>query len=285
MDKDSLNLCFEGGGIKGVAYVGVARSLESHDIICKKYIGSSAGSIFSGLLACNAGSIYMESAVKTTDFTEFMDGWGWDFGKMYRFGWKMGMYNGDYFMNWYGDHLKILTGNSEITLQEIYDKYQNEIIVTTTDLENRRTIYLNRQNYPDLPLKQAVRMSMSLPIFYVPYWHIDRYFVDGGYLDNYPMDYFDVHYPTEKVLGFKLVGKPKSNKIDGWNSFITNLLEAAVEKIETLETRPEDEDRTVNINTFDISCVDFGIDKEIIEKLIQSGYEATEQYFKKNNSI
>jgi NTE family protein len=280
---ESLNLCFEGGGIRGLSYVGVAKSLEKNGKTGNRFVGSSAGSIFSGMLACKSSADFMETTVKTTDFAQFMDGWGWDIGKAYRFGWKMGIYNGDYFMNWYSDILQNLTGNSSITLQEVYDKYGNDIVLTTTDLENKRTIYLNRQNYPDLPLKEATRMSMSLPVFYVPYWYQDRYFLDGGYLDNYPIDYLDVHYPKETAIGFKLVGEPKMKKITGWSSFVTNLLESSVEKIETLQFREEDKERTVEIDTFDVSCINFDIDTNTIDKLIDSGYNATENYFKQNS--
>lgn len=276
--KQPINLCLEGGGIKGVSYVGVASYLQQKNIISKRFVSSSAGSIFGGMLACNASSEFMEDVVKSTDFVKFMDGWGWTIGLSYRLYWKMGMYNGDYFKSWYGDLLKKLTGDSDITLKEIFDRYGNEIIVTTTDLNNRKTCFLNYRTHPDLCLKDAVRMSMSLPVFYVPVLYNGIYYIDGGYLDNFPIDYLDMYHPDEQVLGFKMTGGV-SNKITGWDTLMMNLLESAVEKIENLEIRDDDICRTVNIDTFGIVCTDFDISAETINKLIESGYNATEKFF------
>jgi NTE family protein len=277
--KSKFNLCFEGGGIRGLSYAGVARSLEKHSITIDRLVGSSAGSIFAGLLACGATSELLEETVLSTDFTKFMDGWGWRFGITYRMWYKMGMYNGDYFVWWYGDILQKLTGDSNITLKTVYEKYGKEITITSTDISNRKTNYINYKTDPDLPLKNAVRMSMSIPYIFAPVLYKGVYHVDGGYLDNYPIEYLDRNYPNEDTLGFRLSGSEARVNVDGLDVLTANLLESAIEKIEYLEARAEDNDRTVEIDTGDISSTDFDICLEAKKKLIQNGFEATERYF------
>lgn len=274
----NFNLCFEGGGVRGLVYAGVKKALEEYSIESSRYVGSSAGSIFAGLLACNADSKFLIDKIKTTDFSYFMDGWGWKLGLAYRSLWKMGMYNGDYFLNWYGELLQELTGDKDISLEEIHTKFSNDIIVTTTDLNSRKTCYISRKNHPGLPLRQAVRMSMSIPVFYVPVSFKGRVYVDGGYLDNYPIDYLDIHYPKEEVLGFVLKGDPENYKIDSWNSFMTGLLESATAKIEEYVIREDDITRTVAIPTGNVVCTDFNLSQDVIESLVISGYDTTKKF-------
>jgi len=284
MESNKLEaIVFEGGGMRGLSYVGVAKALEELGILkdVDTFVGSSAGSIFAGLLVCGANSQFLEKTIKSTNFTNFCDGWGSYVGMSYRFGYKMGMYNGDYFFNWYSQILKELTGNSGITLKEIYTKYNKEIVLTATDLNNRKTCYLTKDTFPDLPLALAVRMSMSIPFFFVPVNYAGKYWVDGGYLDNYAFDYLDTYFPNKNAIGFKLIGlnDDKENVIDGWNSLMTNLIECSVTKIENLLTREEDEDRTININTFNINTTQFDIKLDDIQKLIDSGYSEVKKSF------
>lgn len=271
-------IILEGGGIRGLSYIGVAKALETRGLLkdIEIFISSSAGSIFAGLLACGADTKFLEDNVKKTNFNYFCDGLGWYIGEAYRFSWKMGMYNGDYFLNWYRDLLKNLTGNKDITLKEIYDKYGKQIILTATNLNERKTYYFNKDNYPDLSLAQAVRMSMSIPLFFVPVYYQNSYWIDGGYLDNYPFDYCDTFFPRKLAIGFKLMGDaPEKYTISGWSSLMTNLIECSVAKIEKLLTKEIDDDRTVLIDTFDISTVQFDISESDIDRLIESGYSDT----------
>lgn len=278
----TLNLCFEGGGIAGLSYAGVSKALKEYNIKQKRIVASSAGSIFAGLIACNATPDFIEEIIKSTDFTYFMDGWGWRAGLCYRMAWKMGMYNGEYFLNWYSGLLKKLGINESITLQEIYEKFNTDLIITTTDIVEEKTIYLNREKNGSLQLKQAVRMSMSIPIFYVPVYHENKFYIDGGYLDNYPIDYLDMYYPQEPAIGFKLVGKNvKKIKFTGWDDYVSALLHSAVNKIESLNFREDDKSRTVLIDTFDVSTIEFNISPENIDKLIESGYKSTCEFLEK----
>ena len=42
---------FQGGGMKGIAYIGALIALEENGFICKKAAGTSVGEIISGLVA------------------------------------------------------------------------------------------------------------------------------------------------------------------------------------------------------------------------------------------
>lgn len=270
------NCCFEGGGILGLAYVGVLKALEEKEINFKKFIGSSAGSIFAGLISCGADSKFLEKVVET-DFTLFMD-YSYYLGQYYNFVVKGGLYKGDFFYNWYGDLLKELTGNADYTFKDLIKNKNIELTITSTNLNERRTYFLNFQNYPDMPIRQAVRMSMSIPLFFEPVFYKDEYWVDGGFLDNFAYDYFS-ESPSHKTIGFKFCGeKQECYNINSWADYLTNILESSCQQIENLREK----DLRINcitIPTKDVQPTDFGISQKTKEELIQAGYSQTIKFF------
>jgi NTE family protein len=302
ISKSSIeNICFKGGGIKGVAFIGVAKALKEIGLWnnIKRVIGSSAGAIFAGAVACKINPDDLVIAIEATDFSQFQDSnWGM-MGEGYRLIEELGIYRGDYFYNWYSKLLEKFTGNANITLKEIYDKYGTEIVITTTNITKRKLVYLNYINNPNMKLVDAVRRSMSIPVFYIPISEIDEngvvnYYVDGGCTNNFPLDYFDNLYPNGdsfgKTIGFNLEPgsvpiNPKeyintSVKINSIIDLVTQLINTIIEEIERVRLKPEDEGRTIIINTNDIQATDFNIKKEQIDILIEKGYKSTLNYFK-----
>jgi len=294
--------CFEGGGIRGLVYVGVAKALEEKKFHCKRFIGSSAGSIFASLLACGATSDYLEKIVKSTNFNLFKDSRWYYIGECYNFSNDWGVYSGDYFYNWYSCLLKELTGNEAITFKDLYTYLGVELVITGSNISLRKMEYFNCEKFPNMEIRLAVRISMSIPFFFKPVNYLGYYWVDGGYLNNFPMGYFnersesrsdyankmseekmEIDSPSEartnemspnetsKIIGFKLVGnRPKEYVINNWSSFITNLLESATESLEELESI--NDNSSISIPTFDIQPTDFGISSQNIDLLIRSGY-------------
>ncbi|NIL95463.1 MAG: patatin, partial [Woeseiaceae bacterium] len=73
------NLVFEGGGVKGVAYVGVTRELGKRGILAnvERIAGTSAGAINAVLLATGHGQRETTSILLGLDFRNFLeDSWG-----------------------------------------------------------------------------------------------------------------------------------------------------------------------------------------------------------------
>ena len=73
------NLVFEGGGVKGIAYVGAMNVLEKEEIL-KNIVrvgGTSAGSINAVLFAAGFSNQEMLKVLNKLDFNDFNDdSWG-----------------------------------------------------------------------------------------------------------------------------------------------------------------------------------------------------------------
>src|SRR5438067_13790680 len=72
------NLVFQGGGVKGIAYVGVLDALERAGVLATvtHVAGTSAGAITAGLVGCGATAADLADALTHTSFRSFCDGHG-----------------------------------------------------------------------------------------------------------------------------------------------------------------------------------------------------------------
>eukprot|EP00794_Sanderia_malayensis_P003397 gene3397-3887_t len=191
------NLVFEGGGNKGMAYVGVLEVLEEAGVMknIKRVAGSSVGAIVASLVALGFTS---------QDLKEFMDqdlrkvlvdhkcgycsllpnlleGFGWNPGKR--------------LLKWFGEQLRERTGNADITFKELLHQFGRELCIVVTNLSQMTTEYFHPKTTPNTPVRTAVRMSTAMPgvfqsVLYKVHEDTDVY-VDGGLLCNYPIHAFD----------------------------------------------------------------------------------------------
>lgn len=98
------NLVFEGGGVKGIAYVGAMQILEQRGLL--KHItrvgGTSAGAINALIVALGYSNAETLELLDSVDFKKFMDdsfGAIRDIRRLAReFGWN----KGDFFSSWIG---------------------------------------------------------------------------------------------------------------------------------------------------------------------------------------
>lgn len=277
----TLCVCLEGGGIRGLAYIGVSRALEELGFwnFIKTFIGSSAGSIFASLKACKISQTDLEKELEITDFNKFLD--GYSFEEPFRFYENFGLFPGTYFLDWIGKVLEKFVGDKDITFQEVYEKFGNILIITGTNLSLWKPAYFSRDTEPDMPIRLAVRISMSVPIIFEPVIYKGMTFIDGGVLNNFPSDVLK----TGNILGFKLISDDKPPySIKNVSSFISNLIECPSQIIEDLrDTETKQNIKTIYIKTLDIKTLEFDISKERLKKLIDEGYKGTIESFNTEN--
>lgn len=297
------NIVLEGGGGKISTYIGVKRATEEKGLKFKRVAGSSAGAIFAGAYAIGMTSYELEELILKEDLTNFLDdSWGL-ISDAFRIYSKFGLYKGDYFYEWYGKILKEKTGNADITFKEIQDRYNVELVITGSCLNKMQVHYYHPASNPDMPIRKAVRISMSIPIAFVPVSWKGDLLVDGGLLDNYPIWIFDkesidsskssvVAYDPDipvnkKTLGIKLVGPDdkrdgiiyhKDKPIKGWRDFASALISAQLAQNERLHIKSGYWEQTVTVDTGDIGTMDFDQNLDEKEFLIRQGYEATMKF-------
>lgn len=199
MDKEMSyhfkNLVFEGGGVKGIAYVGALEALAQKDILpnIARVGGTSAGAITAVLVGLNFSLEETKQILWDLNFHNLMDN---DLIWFLRLLNKFGLYKGDYFRKWIGGLIKSKTGNSEATFAEINSqkaqKGFKDLYIMGTNLSTHFSEVFSNEKTPDLPLAEAVRISMSIPLFFASRRSKrGDVYVDGGVLANYPVKLFD----------------------------------------------------------------------------------------------
>jgi arachidonate 5-lipoxygenase len=198
------NLSFEGGGAKGYAYIGAVQVLEERGIYplgVRRTAGTSVGSLFALLTALGCSSEYMIEKVPPDFEALAKDGGGGKIGSLLRATRRRGMHPGDKLFAFLGDILFETTGSADCTFAQLEERCGRELCVPVTNVTRMMTEYCHVKTTPNMPVRVAVRMSMSLPVLLQPVnlasavaqssdpW--PEVYVDGGLLCNNPAHAYD----------------------------------------------------------------------------------------------
>jgi len=202
------NLVFEGGGVKGIAYVGAMEALAQKGIVpdIKRVGGTSAGAINAILVGLNYSNEETKKILWDLDFNKFMDHSRFIFWDIWRLAKKFGWNKGDFFRKWIGGIIKEKTGSSEVTFADISaqkkEKGFKDIYIAGTNLSTHFSEVFSHEKTPDMAVADAVRISMSIPLFFTAVRSKrEDVYVDGGVLANYPVKLFDrKKYVAENLL-------------------------------------------------------------------------------------
>lgn len=190
------NLVFEGGGGKGRIYYGALKCLQEAGIKGKRFSGASAGAITATLLAINLPLDIVQKYI-SLDLTNILNDHSYGYlsvlpNLLRYFGWN----RGERFLEFFGNILEEHTGNKDITFEQVYRQFGNELCVVAVNTNVQAVEYFHMKTTPDMTVRLAVRMSMSIPGFFAAVPFADRnsrtnYYVDGGVICNYPVHVFD----------------------------------------------------------------------------------------------
>jgi NTE family protein len=198
MTYDIHNLVFEGGGVRGIAYVGALKVLEDMGILSgiQRIGGTSAGAINALFLGLGFNADEMNSKLELFDFKKIQDGsWG-VIPNVYRLAKKFGWYKGDYILQNIKEIIQQKTEDGESTFEEIEnmpkDRGFKSMFFMGTDISTGLSDIFSYENTPGMRVAEAVRISMSMPVVFAAIRSLlGNVYVDGGILDNYPIKLFD----------------------------------------------------------------------------------------------
>lgn len=315
------NAVFEGGGVRGIGHVGAACVFEKEGYEFENLAGSSAGAIVASLLAVGYTCEEIKEEMKTLDYVKFKEKTLLDYlgtaGKIISLLFDYGLYSANYFENWLNN---LLEQKGKVTFGDIKTKSNRcgnaayKLQVTASDLTDRRLLVLpnDLKDFcidPDTySIAKAVRMSMSIPIFYEPFKLKDcngkeHFIVDGGLLSNYPMWILDDgrSNPQCPTFGFKFVENaeeipssfvPNDSKMNVFE-YIKSLVSTALDANDKqyISYSKGDFQRTIAIPTTvqingkvkNISATDFDISRLESMELFQNGVDAAERFLRNWN--
>lgn len=283
------SLAFEGGGVKGVAYAGALQVFDAAVGLdrVERVAGTSAGSITALLVALGYTPDEITSIVLELDFRRFQDGTFFtDAERLFEeYGWFPAFTATCLFEclvhQRLGDRLATF---ADLHARAAVDPAFKDLYVVATDLERSDWRVFSHEDpaSADLPLAHAVRASMAIP-FYFTAQEIDGHvFVDGGVLDNYPIELFDQGPGGgEATLGFFLGSLAGEVPVTDFVEYTEQVFESLLAvQTDDLCADPANVRRSVFLDPLGIQTTDFGLTLEQKCALIASGAAGTRDYLR-----
>ena len=205
--NDFDTIVIAGGSSKGILTLGALQYAYDNFILKKinTYIGTSSGSIICFLLLIGYTPIEIIVYLCTHQLLE----------KLQHFN-IVAMLNGNgalSFSNIYEQLEKMTIDKLGYlpTFEDIYNNFKKKIICVTYNITDDKTEYISYETYPQLPCLIALKMSSNLPLIFEKYKYGDKFYIDGGITDNFPIDLGD-------QIGNKVLGLLISHETSNFNS-------------------------------------------------------------------
>lgn len=187
----SVSLVLGSGGARGLAHIGVIHELEKHEFRIDSIAGCSAGALIGGIYAAGKLKAFETwvREISRIDMVNLMDlAWQSD-----------GLVKGDKII----DKLIDLVGDVEI------EDLDMPFTAVATDIVSGSEVWLRSGRLFD-----AIRASISLPLFFTPFPYRNARLIDGGVLNPVPIapTFAD---DTDLTIAVNLGGAPAPDAAPG----------------------------------------------------------------------
>jgi NTE family protein len=279
-ERPSIGVALSGGSALGLAHIGVLRYFEENHIPVDKIGGTSMGGLIGGLYATGMDSAQISAIVESADWNALLDPsprfadqpiadkqrWNRTFGDLtLRFGKGFSLPSG---LN-PGESLSLLLSRSTLAYSDVtdFDQLPIPFRCVATDLVSGDSVVFAKGSLPI-----AMRATMSLPGVFTPV-KLDRMvLVDGGVLENIPVD-------AVRDMGAKIViavafetPEAKPNQFKSLSDVMRQTISLVITKNE--QRSLANADLVISVDTKRFSSSDYQRWSEIIE----AGYQAAKSH-------
>ncbi|WP_428356195.1 patatin-like phospholipase family protein [Methyloprofundus sp.] len=163
-NKKSVSLILGSGGARGLAHIGVIQELEKNGYVIKSISGCSMGALIGGIYAIGKLDEFEQwiRALSKQDIFSLLD-----LSLQ-----KGGLIKGD----------KIIETLRQLVGETLIENLPIPFTAVAADVRAEKEVWLNKG-----PLFDAIRASISLPLFFTPFNHNGVLLVDGGVLNPVPI--------------------------------------------------------------------------------------------------
>ena len=172
-----IGVALSGGGARGLAHLGVLQVIEDHDIPVHAVAGTSMGGLIAGLYAAG---ISVQELIEFTARVGIIDVAAPD-------------------RNWRGlfGHRKLERLLIEVlgSDQMMFADLEIPAAVVAADIESGEMVILNQG-----PIIPALTATCAFPMLFSPVRYSGRWLVDGGVVNNFPVDIVRT-MPVDRVIG------------------------------------------------------------------------------------
>lgn len=278
--RPKIALVLSGGGAKGAAHIGVLKVLEKYQVPIDIIVGTSVGSIVGGMYSVGYSPDEIEKTVLNLKFNSLLTNskdrnlknieekiendkypFTMSIDKNLKLSFPMGILNGE---------------NIYLQLKDIFSRAENiknfnelpiEYRAITTDLQTGKEVILS-----DGDLAIATFKSMAIPSFLEPVKDENKFYVDGGVVNNFPID-VAISLGADIIIAVDITAE--TSKINEKSNLVTILDKLATYNgNRKTETHKKLADLLIVPDVKDHDTIDFGN----LNELVVAGEDAAEKY-------
>lgn len=278
--RPKIALVLSGGGAKGAAHIGVLKVLEKYQVPIDIIVGTSVGSIVGGMYSVGYSPDEIEKTVLNLKFNSLLTNskdrnlknieekiendkypFTMSIDKNLKLSFPMGFLNGE---------------NIYLQLKDIFSRAENiknfnelpiEYRAITTDLQTGKEVILS-----DGDLAIATFKSMAIPSFLEPIKDENKFYVDGGVVNNFPID-VALSLGADIIIAVDITAE--TSKINEKSNLVTILDKLATYNgNRKTETHKKLADLLIVPDVKDHDTIDFGN----LNELVVAGEDAAEKY-------
>tara|TARA_A100001015_G_scaffold250604_1_gene289109 strand:- start:2271 stop:3128 length:858 start_codon:yes stop_codon:yes gene_type:complete len=198
-------LCLSGGSFSGICFLGALSKLEKEKLIdlkkIKKFVGSSIGAIFSFVFCIGYTIDDLSNFIYNFDASMFEQDIDLDLIIN-----EFGINNGSRLLVAIQTFLYEKFKMKDITFEELYKKTGKDIGIVVTNYSTMKEEYFSYLDTPKFSVLLSLRMSFSVPFLFTPVKYNKNIYVDGCFLNHFPINYCN----PKTTLGLVLIKKQNS---------------------------------------------------------------------------
>jgi NTE family protein len=267
-------LVVSGGGIKGFCALGAITKLQELEVIDNPeiYCGTSAGSAICLLMLVGYSPLDIYEILSELDMSKtIINNIDNIFDEIH-----FGLNLCDPIVYVVGHMMKRKGFGHKTTFEELFNKTKKKLIITGVCLNDASLHYFSHENTPEMHILQAIKISISIPIIFKPCEWNNKIWIDGGVMNNYPIDIFNDK--LNDVIGIYLDEEYNTyNSFEDVQSYIYQVIKCIFRgmnynKVELYKKN------TIHIKA-KTSSLGFDMYKKDLDLLYKTGYDTVATYY------
>lgn len=191
LNGKKVTLVLGGGGMKGMAHIGVLRALRAYGIEPDEYVGTSVGSFICSLAAGGMAVDQIEAVGRSIRREDILD------SNLLNLVWKRGqarsLYRGKAFHDFVRRTLPV----------DRFEDLQKPLFMLAANLTRGEEVIWGMPGLTEVPIHDCVVASCALPGIFPPKKIHRYYFVDGSLVDTLPIK-VAIYHNAELIIGVYL---------------------------------------------------------------------------------
>lgn len=172
--NENLGIVLSGGGVRGVAHIGLLQALSEHHIHPQVISGTSAGALVGALYAAGYEAKEMLTFFKTTPL----------FGFSFYATTKPGLLDSEKYRQFFEQYFPA----------DNFSDLHKRLFIGATDIADAQGIL-----FEEGELIRPLLASAALPPLFTPVEINNKLYVDGGIMDNFPVE--PLIYECDRIIG------------------------------------------------------------------------------------